>query len=93
MSEPNPFATNDPHKIYAPPLESPEGIKPCPSCNQEMEPGFIRSNSNVTWLGDTQSRLKKAISGGNLIGKTKSGLGCKYPAHHCKSCNLFTLAE
>lgn len=89
----NPLPSNDPQNIYAPPEESSEKMNLCPSCGQEMEQGELYSNSTIKWRGGTLSKMKKFISGGPPIATTKSGLGCKYAAYHCKLCKLFTLVE
>lgn len=94
MSQPNnPFPADDSQEIYAPPNESPETATLCPRCGKEMEPGELYSNAVIAWREATESKLKRFITGGNPIGKTKSGLGCRYTAYHCESCKIFTLVE
>lgn len=93
MSDKDPFSNDEPENIYAPPAEFSETGKLCPSCGHEMDSGIIKSSSNVFWVSDNQSSIKTAMLGGDLIGKTKSGFGCKYDAHHCRECKVFVLPE
>lgn len=89
----NPFPSNDPQKIYAPPEQSSKGPNFCPSCGLKMEEGELYSSSLIKWSGVTTSKMKKFVSGGETIAKTKSGFGCRYSAYRCEHCKIYKLLE
>ena len=63
----------------------------CPICNNEMQEGFLTSNSVIRWfpLETCNKKIRLFDKGARLIGELKFlGQGTKVPnAYFCETCN------
>ena len=72
--------------VYASPKANVKIKVSCPKCSQNMEEGYMISNSRITWYANSQSESKKMFH-------SITGIGCKHAASYCNVCHLFILDE